>query len=89
LGVKLFDEMTPSSTHNWRKTFVRKVWKSDGQSEASLLRLSSLFNHSSIAITRIYLSIIKEEVDNLYQIENIFCLLKSILKNNEKLSIII
>jgi integrase len=60
------------STHTWRKTFGREVWNRNGQSEASLVRLSSLFNHSSIAITRIYLSITKEEVDNLYQIQDIF-----------------
>ena len=60
------------STHSWRKTFGREVWRRNGQSEACLVRLSSLFNHSSIAITRIYLSITKEEVDNLYQLQDLF-----------------
>jgi site-specific recombinase XerD len=60
------------STHTWRKTFGREVWRRNGQTEACLVRLSSLFNHSSISITRIYLSITKEEVDNLYQLQDLF-----------------
>ena len=60
------------STHTWRKTFGREVWKRNGQTEACLVRLSSLFNHSSISITRIYLSITKEEHDNLYQLQDLF-----------------
>lgn len=60
------------STHTWRKTFGREVWRRNGQSESCLVKLSSLFNHSSIAITRIYLSITKEEVDNLYQLQDMF-----------------
>ncbi len=60
------------STHTWRKTFGREVWRRNGQSESCLVKLSSLFNHSSISITRIYLSITKEEVDNLYQLQDFF-----------------
>lgn len=60
------------STHTFRKTFGREVWQRNGQSEACLVKLSALFNHSSVAITRIYLSITKEEVDNLYDLQDIF-----------------
>lgn len=60
------------STHTWRKTFGREVWKRNNYSEASLIKLSLLFNHSSIAITRIYLDITREEVVNLYDIEGLF-----------------
>jgi len=60
------------STHTWRKTFGREVWKRNNFSEASLVKLSQLFNHSSVAITRIYLSITKEEVDNLYNLQDLF-----------------
>ncbi len=60
------------STHTLRKTFGREVWKRNGQTESSLVRLSSLFNHSSVSITRIYLSITKEEVDNLYDLQDMF-----------------
>lgn len=60
------------STHTFRKTFGREVWRRNGQTESTLVRLSSLFNHSSVSITRIYLSITKEEVDNLYEIQDMF-----------------
>lgn len=60
------------SSHTFRKTFGREVWKRNNYSEASLVKLSQLFKHSSTAITRIYLSITKEEVDNLYDIQDLF-----------------
>jgi integrase len=60
------------STHTWRKSFGREVWRRNNFSEASLIKLSQLFNHSSIGITRIYLSITKEEVDDLYNLQDLF-----------------
>lgn len=60
------------STHTFRKTFGREVWKRNNYSEASLVKLSQLFKHSSTSITRIYLSITKEEVENLYEIQDLF-----------------
>lgn len=60
------------SSHTFRKTFGREVWKRNNYSEASLVKLSQLFRHSSTAITRIYLSITKEEVENLYEMQDMF-----------------
>jgi integrase len=60
------------STHTWRKTFGREVWKRNNYSEASLIKLSLLFNHSSTAITRIYLDITREEVGDMYAIQDLF-----------------
>jgi len=60
------------SSHSFRKTFGREVWKRNNYSEASLVKLSQLFRHSSISITRIYLSITKEEIDNLFDIQDLF-----------------
>ena len=60
------------STHPWRKTFGREVWKRNNYSEASLIKLSLLFNHSSTAITRIYLDITREEVGDMYAIQDLF-----------------
>lgn len=54
------------STHSLRKSFGRRVWDNDNQSERSLVYLSELFQHSSISITRIYLGIRQEELDNIY-----------------------
>ena len=60
------------STHTWRKTFGREVWKRNNYSEASLIKLSYLFNHSSTSVTRIYLDITREEVKDLYSIQDLF-----------------
>jgi len=60
------------STHTWRKTFGREIWKRNNYSEASLIKLSILFNHSSTSITRIYLDITREEVGDLYDIQDLF-----------------
>jgi integrase len=60
------------SSHSFRKSFGRAVWLKHGKSDEALIKLSHLFNHSSTAITRIYLSITKEEVDDLYQMQDLF-----------------
>ena len=60
------------STHTFRKTFGREVWRRNGQKESVLVKLSLLFNHSNVSITRIYLSITKEEVDDLYNLQDMF-----------------
>lgn len=54
------------STHTFRKTLGRKVWKANDYSERSLILLSELFNHSSVAITKIYLGIKEEEIADIY-----------------------
>ncbi len=54
------------SSHSLRKTFGRKVWDNHGQSEKALIYLSELFNHRSISVTRKYLGIRQEELDDIY-----------------------
>jgi len=54
------------STHSLRKSFGRRVYDSHQQSEHSLIVLSEMFNHTSMAITRRYLGIRQEEIDNVY-----------------------
>jgi len=60
------------SSHSFRKTFGREVWKRNNYSEAALIKLSHLFRHSSVSTTRIYLSITQQEVNNLYCIQDLF-----------------
>lgn len=60
------------STHSFRKTFGREVYLRNHKSEDALIKLSILFNHASVSITRIYLDITKEEVSQLYDIDNLF-----------------
>ena len=54
------------STHSLRKTFGRRVYENNNESEKALIYLSELFNHTSLAVTRIYLGIRQEELDNIY-----------------------
>ncbi|KQC33423.1 hypothetical protein AAU57_08910 [Nonlabens sp. YIK11] len=61
---KYFNKDTTS--HSLRKSFGRRVWSNDGESERSLIMLSQIFNHSSTATTRIYLGIQQEEIDDIY-----------------------
>jgi len=56
------------STHTFRKTFGRHVWQINNHSEKSLLLLTELFNHSSIAITKRYLGIREEELQEVYEL---------------------
>ena len=51
------------STHTFRKTFGRKVYESSGENaNMALIKLSEIFNHSNISITKIYLGIREKEL---------------------------
>lgn len=55
------------STHSLRKTFGRKVVEMAGENaEMALIKLSELFNHSNVSITRRYLGLRKEELMECY-----------------------
>ena len=54
------------STHTFRKTAGRKLVEKHKFSGEVLLRLMDLFNHSSLAITKRYLGIRQQEINNLY-----------------------
>jgi len=54
------------STHSLRKSFGRRVYDSNKQSEHALILLSDMFCHASIAITRRYLGLRQEEIDGVY-----------------------
>lgn len=63
----IFETKTLSiSSHSLRKTFGRQVWANNGESDKALLYLNELFNHSSPAITKRYLGIRQEELDDIY-----------------------
>lgn len=54
--------------HLFRKTFGRKVIESAGeQSEMALIKLSEIFNHASPMITRRYLGLRSEELEEVYE----------------------
>lgn len=54
------------STHSLRKSFGRRVYDSFNQSESALVYLSELFNHSNLKITRKYLGIRQQELNDIY-----------------------
>lgn len=54
------------SSHSLRKSFARRVYQNNNESENSLILLSDIFSHSSISITRIYLGIRQETISNVY-----------------------
>lgn len=57
------------SCHSLRKTFGRKVFEASGENaQMALVKLSELFNHSSVAITKIYLGIHEKELLETYDL---------------------
>lgn len=54
------------SSHSLRKSFGRRVFENNNESEKSLVYLSELFNHTSPSITRQYLGIRQEELNDIY-----------------------
>lgn len=54
------------SSHTMRKTFGRRVWENNNKSEAGLIALMDLFNHSSLGITKAYLGITNEDRAKIY-----------------------
>lgn len=54
------------SSHTLRKTFGKRIYEMDGQSERSLIYLSDIFGHSSTAITRNYIGITQDQIADVY-----------------------
>ncbi len=64
---KVFAGYAPHiSTHSLRKSFGRHVYEINGRSEDSLIKLSELFRHTCMAVTRRYLGIRREELGSIY-----------------------
>lgn len=57
------------SCHSLRKAFGRKVFEQSGENaQLALVKLSELFNHSSVAITKIYLGLREKELLETYDL---------------------
>ena len=54
------------SSHSLRKTFGRRVYEANNESEKALLLLNDIYNHTSIKQTRDYLDITQEEINDVY-----------------------
>lgn len=58
------------SSHSLRKCFGRRVYElaaAKDNGETALIKLSEIFNHSSVAITKIYLGLRTEELEECYE----------------------
>jgi len=64
--MKKYFKGSDITSHSLRKTFGRMVWNVDNQSDRALMYLSELFNHTSASITRRYLGIKQEELNDIY-----------------------
>jgi integrase len=54
------------STHTFRKTFGRYVYENNGRSAESLILLNSIFKHSTIEITKVYIGLRQDEINNVF-----------------------
>lgn len=54
------------STHTFRKTFGRYVYENNGRSAESLILLNSIFRHSNIDITKVYIGLRQAEIDKVF-----------------------
>lgn len=55
-----------ASSHTLRKTFGKRVYDMNGETDKALVFLSEIFGHSNTAITRRYLGITQEEIADAY-----------------------
>ncbi len=54
------------STHSFRKTFGRYVYESNGKSDESLILLNTIFCHSTIDVTKVYIGLRQTEIDSVF-----------------------
>ena len=54
------------SSHGLRKSFGRYVYEANGSCEDILIKLSEIFNHSNLKVTRTYLGIRQREIDDIF-----------------------
>jgi integrase len=64
---KVSKEPTKIKSHSLRKSFGRRVFENNDNSEKSLILLSECLNHSSLKITRTYLGIRDKEIYDIYE----------------------
>lgn len=57
------------STHSMRKSYGREIFRKSGtNAELALVKLSQLFNHSNVTVTKRYLGISREELLETYDL---------------------
>ena len=66
IKYKVTKDGTGISAHSLRKSFGRRIWEMNQNSEKSLVILSEVLKHASVATTKIYLGIREEEISEVY-----------------------
>ena len=66
IKYKISKDGASISAHSLRKSFGRRIWEVNQNSEKSLVILSEVLKHSSVATTKIYLGIREEEISEIY-----------------------
>ena len=66
IEYKISKEPAKIKSHSLRKSFGRRVFENNDNSERSLILLSEMFNHTSIKTTKIYLGIREKEMFDVY-----------------------
>lgn len=69
IKIKYHLKVQNFSCHSLRKAFGRRVFETSGeQAQMALVKLSELFNHSSVQITKIYLGLRQDELMETYDL---------------------
>lgn len=63
---KVTKDHTKIKSHSLRKSFGRRVFENNDNSERSLILLSDILNHASVKTTKIYLGIRDKEISDVY-----------------------
>ncbi|MCX6304920.1 MAG: tyrosine-type recombinase/integrase, partial [Bacteroidetes bacterium] len=66
IKYKVTKDPSAIKSHSLRKSFGRRVFENNDNSELSLILLSDILNHSSIKTTKIYLGIRDKEIQDVY-----------------------
>ncbi len=66
IKYNLSKEPEKIKSHSLRKSFGRRVFENNDNSERALILLSEMFNHTSIKTTKIYLGIRENEMFEIY-----------------------
>lgn len=66
IKYKIGKDPSAIKSHSLRKSFGRRVFENNDNSERSLILLSDILNHTSIKTTKIYLGIRDKEIEDVY-----------------------
>jgi integrase len=66
VAYKITKDPTAIKSHSLRKSFGRRVFENNDNSEKALILLSDILNHSSVKTTKVYLGIRDKEIEDVY-----------------------